>query len=461
MSLVYVGTNGLFTHLGKLVKHYHQFKVDATAAAGLDADRLDILDTFLAADQDVAIDGLVGAFERWKDEYVKRREELAGFAQARMRDRITVLQEIGAASTDQSEILHKLIKQMKKDGETVEASQVSISPVLAWNDNQGGGTILTTNVLDGSVSPGVINGLTMPSHPDYNGHETELTCPSETFLFRVTADSYHDQLEEGSEEITWEGDVPDDLHGIDTEGSGFVVTFQPIHAVTSQYLRNADFEEGFVNGVPTGWDLVAGVGEVNVSAAAVDQAFHGDQALLLAGNGSASSIELKQDVDPTSVIATRRYCVTAQLKKENAVTGTLTIKFAGTGYAELSVEKIVVPVASLTTDYQLHHFFLNMPAIIPDDFRLIIRWDGGTPDAGEKVYVDDLAIGPVQYGGGIGVVAVRNTGPFVRDDTYNVSVSNVEGVFQGFFRRVFGVQLPSAVGLSGSLQATIPDSLTE
>jgi hypothetical protein len=38
--LVYDGTNGVFTHIGKLIKHYNQFRTDAThATTGLDKDR--------------------------------------------------------------------------------------------------------------------------------------------------------------------------------------------------------------------------------------------------------------------------------------------------------------------------------------------------------------------------------------------------------------------------------------
>jgi hypothetical protein len=267
MTLTYIGTSGLFTHLGKLVKHYNQFKTDATdAATGLDADRLDILDTFQAADQDLPIDGLVSAFERWKAEYVGRREELAGFALARLRDPASVLKEIGASSTDQNEILFKLVNQMIEDGQTVEASEVSIGSVSVGGSNKGGGTILTTDVLDGVTSPGSVNGASMPAHPAYDGWQTELAAPSETFHFRVSADSFQDDVDEGSEEIAWEGQVPDEQHGIGTEGSGFVGTIQPVHAVTDEYLSNADFEN-FTGDAPDDWDVEADGGQRHIDQA--------------------------------------------------------------------------------------------------------------------------------------------------------------------------------------------------
>ena len=128
MPLTYTGTDGLFTHLGKLVKHYNLFQTDAT---NLDADRDEILDAFQASDLDVTIDGLVGAYQRWKAEYAARRGELAAFALARLQDKDSVLDEIKAATTDQDEILRKLIETMDEDNATVKRSTVSIASTAA------------------------------------------------------------------------------------------------------------------------------------------------------------------------------------------------------------------------------------------------------------------------------------------------------------------------------------------
>jgi hypothetical protein len=443
MSLTYTGTNGLFTHLGKLVKHYNQFQDDAIdGSTGLNADRKEILDAFQASDQDLAIDGLVQAYERWKSEYVARRALLAAFALARLEDRTTVLDEIGAATTDPGEILAKLLETMNEDAATIESSVVSVGSVSADGDNAGGGVILSTNVLDGATSPGAINGVVFPSQVKYDGLTTELCAPSQRFVLRVAADSFHDDLDEGSEEIAWEGMLPDDPHGISEDGTGVVATIQPIHADTPNHVSNADFES-FTSNVPDDWTLVSGVAGTNVLAATSAQAAHGSDALLFQGNASATAIEIKQAIPKSNVIARKRYCVTVKLKKNSASTGTVTIQFEGTGYTAGGSEKISVNASSLATSYALHHFFVTMPAVIPTDFRLVIRWNGGTPGSSEKVYIDDLGVGPVYYGGGVGVVAVRNSGAFARDDRFEFTVTNTEGVFQTFFRRAFGVQLPS------------------
>jgi len=440
MALVYTGTDGLFTHLGKLVKFYNQFKSDAVALA---SDRDEILDAFQASDMDVSIDGLVSAFERWKAEYTSRRGELAAFALQRLRDKDSILDEIGAASIEQEEIMRKLLEAMDDDSATVKSSSVTIGSVSIDSDNAGGGKILTTNVLDGATSPGAINGVFFPSQFKYNGVTTELCAPSQKFTFRVVADSFQDQVPEGSEEIAWDGTLADEPQGVGEGGSGAIATIQPVHATTAERLDNADFES-FTSNVPDDWTLVAGVAGTNVLAAGSSHVAHGADALLFKGDASASSIELKQLMVATSLVGRKRYCLTVKLKRDSATTGTFTIQFEGTGYTAGSTEKVSVAASSLGTSYQLHHFFVTMPALIPADFRLVIRWTGGTPGSSEKIYVDDVGLGPVYYGGGVGVVAVRDSNPFVREYRFSLSVTNTEGVFQAFFRRVFGVQLPSS-----------------
>ena len=73
----------------------------------------------------------------------------------------------------------------------------------------------------------------------------------------------------------------------------------------------------------------------------------------------------------------------------------------------------------------------------------------------QTLYIDDIGITPVTYGGGIGVAAVRGTIPFAIGDRFSFDVTHTDAVFQRAFRQVFGMQLPS-----GS-SPTIPDSLAE
>lgn len=112
MSVDYSGTsNGLFTHLGKLIKHFDLVQLEATDESyGLDADRKEMLDVLQAGtvgNPDLASSGLASVVELWKQNDINRRATLAGYIVARLRDRVTVRDEIGASSQDQAELLRQ------------------------------------------------------------------------------------------------------------------------------------------------------------------------------------------------------------------------------------------------------------------------------------------------------------------------------------------------------------------
>lgn len=445
MPLSYDGTNGLFTHLGKLVQHYNAMESHANDVTdGLDAVREDLLDTFQAANQDLAIDGLVTAIERWKDEYVGRRSELVEYFVRRLQDQATVLDELSVNSADVSEILQQLIVEMRKDNQTVKQSSVVVSSATAAVANQGGGVLLVTDKLDGATSPGAINGFPMAPQLDYKNRKTEL-AGNESFVFRVVADSFQDGLPNEGADIEWQGQPIAENHSLGNGGSGFVSIVQPIHVGTSSYLSNADFED-FTSDAPNNWDIVQGQAGIDFSST-TDSAT-GNSALSIQGQGS--NAELAQALSLPEIIANRAYAVTVKLKRGSSATGNLDIRLVGSGYASSGSEMISVLASGLTQSYVLHSFFVIMPSIIPDDLKLEIAWNNTTSG---QIFIDDIGFGPVNYGGGFGVVAVRDSGPFVRGDQYDINATNSEGTFQKFFQQSFGVQLPS----SGT--PTIGDSL--
>jgi hypothetical protein len=452
MALIYTGTTGLFTQLGKLVKQYEQFKEDANdASSGLDADRDEILDAFQADDKDVLIDGLVSEYERWKEEYVDRRQSLYEYVVARLLDQRTVLDELGLSQQSVEEVLSALIADMEDNSQSVKASTVSIGSVTSSAGNAGGGVILVTDELDGATSPGSVNGVPMSAQRLYAGKTTELTAPAESFRLQVVSDAFEDGAGEGFEEIEWQGMSTDQQHGIKEDGTGHVGTIQPLHAVSESYLTNTDMED-FTSDVPDHWTVVSGTAGTHINQA-TGSFKHGSSSLKFNGDGSLSAIEIQQAI-ASAVNSNRKYCLSAQLRGVNTVTGTVTVSLEGTGYTPGASEKISVSASSLGA-FELKHCFVTLPAVVPSDLKVVLRWDGGTPGSSEAVYIDDIGFGPVNYGGGVGLVAIRDSGPFVKGDKFQFSVTNTEGVFQSFFRRAFGVQLPSAPS------PTIADSLAQ
>lgn len=455
MALDYTGSSlGLFRHLGKLIKHFNQFRTDAMdGTTGLEADRDQITDAFDAGDLEGVIDGLAGAYSRWKVEYVDRRATLARYMLARLQDRITVLDEIGATSADASEILERLIDQMIADSQTVLASSVTLGSVSAGGGNVGNGTVLTTKVLDGYSSPGGRAGLFYQAHPAYKGLNSQLAVASETMSVQCVEDDY---ANEGVVTFEWRGKLADQngQYGIDTDGSGTIGNVTEIHETTADIVTNPDFEDFTTPNIPDGWTIDSGTAGTHVfSNATASHIAHGSKSLRFVGDGAQASIKVSQAISSSVVNTNRRYALTAQVKADASIgAGTLTIQFEGTGYTPGASEKISIAPGSLPTSMTLQTCLLTMPASIPSDFKLVVKWDG-TPTNAKNLYIDDLGLAPVSYGGGVGVVIVRGTTLFAKRDKFTFTVANSEGVFQKAFRQIFGVQLPS------DASPTIADSL--
>lgn len=437
-----LGYDELFEDLGVLVKHYNAFAGDAQ---GLAADVDEILAEFADTHQEAAVDGLRPDAENdWLASYVSRRSTLAGIAAARLTDRDTVLLEIGATSSGLSEVLAKFIEQMDADSESINASASTVGSVSAHGDNLGNGTILVTPLLDRVTSPGSRAGVTFPAHHMYGDLTSELVI-AETMTLRCASDSFVDRVAEGAESFLWEGELADAQHGVASqEGSGSIGSVTSIHGNTASYLANADFESFAVADTPDNWEIVTGTAGTHINESSGSNAYHGSKGLNFTGDGALATIEVSQAIPAASVTAGKRYCVTARVKADATIAaGTLTIILKGTGYTAATAEKIEVAHGSLPTSWTLYHFFVLMPLELPSDLELSIAW-GSTPTDTKNLYIDDIGFGEVTYGAGLGVVAVRGSDPFVRNDRYSFTIGSVtEGVFQKFFRQVFGVQLPS------------------
>lgn len=458
MALDYDGSpNGLFIQLGKIAKAFFAQKTDAT---DLDSDLSSILTVFNAMNSGepaLMIETFATSVDGWKTQHTTRRATLNALALTRLQDRVTVLDQIGAITTEKAEILRKLIDKMTVDGESVDGSVVTVGSTTPAGTNTGTGTVLTTKVLDGVTSPGAGWAGTYPAHLRYNGVNSQLAVPSETITIECSADSFADGLTEGDETFTIEGRIAGDANGWEPEGSASVGSASPTAGANSTILTNGDFET-FTDDVPDGWTLVAGTAGTHLveESAALD-VYHGGKCLRFDGDGTQASIEIKLPIANAIVTANKRYLVSCWIKGTATIAaGAVLISFEGTGYTAGS-DKIAIAAGDIPTSYALYHFFVTMPETIPSDFRVVVRWSG-TPTAAKKLWIDDLACAPVTYGAGVGMAIVRGSVPFVRGDRFTFTLANDEaGTFQKYFRQAFGVQLPSDV--AGA--ETIADTLAE
>lgn len=132
-----------------------------------------------------------------------------------------------------------------------------------------------------------------------------------------------------------------------------------------------------------------------------------------------------------------------QLTSTSSLTGGAPVITHATTTPGVEGSKLVLPTAAVPTGWFIGYFMFNAPDTIPSDFALALSWSG-TPANGESLYIDSFAFGPMNYFNGYAVSVIAGQTPLVTGDEYTVAVANDQaGKFQEFFRKYYGVQLPS------------------
>lgn len=451
MALDYTNaTTGIFTHLGKIVKRINNYEVypDTT----FPADYTAIADILQGASQDAVAEGLVASYDGFKNSVDGWRNTLLGYCSKRLRDPATVIQQLKLYTDDLATVLAKLITQMGIDAATINRSTVTLGSVTAAAGNQGNGTVLVSKILDGFSKP----TKQTPAHAAYNGVDSELTVPLETMTLICVADSENDGRTEGQESFAWSGETENNHFSYKTEGSGVGPTISTVQAAT--LLSNLDFETFTATNTPSNWTIDNGTAGTHIFAeSGASNLYHGSKSIKFLGTGAQATIGISQAFSISQLRPLRRYLCTVRYKAASVpAAGTIVIQPTGTGFTAGSSEKISIAAASMATSWTLASFYINLPAIIPSDFKLTVTITG-TLSSGVAVYFDHMSFAPVEWHGGVGAGVVAGSTRFMRGDKFTFTVdNNGAGVFQEFFRRGYGLQLPSSAtpSIADSLVAT-------
>lgn len=432
----------LFTRGGKLIKYINSRLARATT--DLPAELKAIADLYETADLTGQIEGLYSEYDSMRDTVTEERETLAGYWDAILEDRPTVVDQLLLSSDSIDDILPALWRDMVANSQTIARSTVTLGSVTAASGNRGNGTVLLSKLLDGTNAP--VRGGN--SHLDWAGVDSELANPSETFTLTCVSDSVANGDDEGSERFTWDGQVATDAFGYLGEFSGSGPSMTTNGA--GGRLLNGEMEDwNAANTIPNNWTLAAGVAGTNTGRESGGANIHrGTYSMRFIGNASAAAITLTQAM-ASRMRPRRLYCVTMRIRASAASgTGNFTAQFLGTGYTASSTERILInagsmPTAAFTAAGSLFSFWIVTPAIIPSDWRLSLS-NAGTPGVG-SVWVDSVAVSEAVYHGGHAMVIAPGSSKWIVGDrlTYTVS-NNGAGVFQEFFRRFYQFQLPSS-----------------
>lgn len=381
-------------------------------------------------------EGLAATYHGFQQNVASWRQTLAGYAARRLLDRDTVLNELALpAGTGLAAVLEALNRQLRVDSKTVNACATAVGSVSAAAGNAGNGSAWPTLVLDGYSPP----GSNMAASTLYQGSTSELVVGETHSLVCVTDQGNGAQA--GGEYFQWSGAPFLGTWHWGAEGSGLGPLVQVANADST--IRGKDFET-FSSNVPDGFTLTTGTAGTHC-AQDVATPFRGSGALKLTGTGTASVL-LEQSVSPSLVNARRRYhfgCAVKKFSGTPASSEKLRVKFSGTGYSPASAETLEIDGDDWPASWTLYNAHLNVPSVVPSDLKLRIELVNVA--SGSAVLVDSFTFCPVTYFGGLGVAVVAGAANWVRGDRLTFATTNdAAGNYQSFFRRAFGVQLPSA-----------------
>lgn len=449
----------LFGEIGKLVKTVNETRKPAVSAGGgvpdLPTLKDDVRSTFNTNsdfDQLAAIDA-VRFYDGLRDSAIDLARSVADLVTIRLMDRDTVIEQLSGLMTTPSiqDVLRELIRDMKQTPQNVKKSTVTLGSVSSEGTPKGNGTIKLFKTLDGVTPPdtGMIPVL------EYFDVDSELAFASEKFTATCIRDSTTDGLPEGEEEFLWEG-RPQAVSGGPfswrDHGTG---TRRIIRTATQEIvLTNQGFEFWDGANTPTSWTIVNGAAGTNViEESAASNVQLGDKSLKLVSTGA--TITLRQPFNRVALSALKRYFNAVWYKEAgtNAVAaGTLEIKAVSPSGETVSTDSILRSVTNTATTFTLLNSDIEYDSNeIPSDIELQIQWTGST--SGDIIWLDGLMFYPLNWARH-GMAIVPASSAFMRGDRLVYTVTNdLAGVFQTFFMRQFGVQLPS------SATPTIADTL--
>jgi len=423
--LDYTGAAGVFKHLGAIIARVNSYQSFGNTT--LPAD----LQLLLAAFGTTWLpeEGVAAYYEGLRDSVSGFRQSLAGFADRRLLDLETVTRPLGLQpGAGIEETLLALRKAMRDDAQTVRSCLCDASAVSYNAANRGDGRVYLTQTLDGFNAP-VNGGIADWS---YDGKASELMVPGETMTLECVADSVMDGLAEGGEAWRWSG-APD--HGpldVRTEGSG-----EGPGILTANQGYNL-----LQNGALDSWsDVSHASGWTNASGS--PQRLNGIVISEPYAAGFGAPCVMRQAVPTGTLQGRRRYWLGFSAYSTAAQPGArVELSLQGTGFAPGAQASID---GSTLTGAVFHHAgaFVTVPSPAPADMVVELRIVN--PSAG--IWVDELALTPAVYHGGIGVAVQRGQTVWQRGDRATWTVSNgQQGLFQDFFRRWFRAQLPSVAG---------------
>jgi len=447
MALV---VDDFFAVIGKYVKTVNVFDGLLTTVATGQTD----IETILESNNLTRLfANIPNLFTGFQTHIVNWMSSTNGLVASVITDRDFVREQIPVQGEDLNSILLALIEYMNDQGtpDTVDRSAVTAGAItnnLGITDGEGDFVI---NMLLDGVTPPIPGGI---ASKEYKGELSELAVTSEIAYCQCIS-----KPADGSE--VWK------LFGTASRTSGYEIqgespgdgpSFNTANSSAGGLsVANGNMETFTTTDVPDNWTMAGGVAgtayEENNTAVHV---FRGSSSLRVNSTG----VTLKQQI--FGVQHDKLYMFSLQAGRLFTDPGTLDVTLTvensagSTVYYNNGGQTIASPATGDEFFPVYLHWYLDSQHDNQDVYiKILIDNYQSSPT---QIYLDDILVSVPVYYNGINFSMLRGaTVEFEVGDRFQSTITNDDaGTFQTYFRKVFGVQLPSTAGTPTQL-----DSLAE
>lgn len=437
-----INYTNLFTLIGKAVKGANYYastfatmKSNGQALTQVIADQnLDYLGDGVAS----AVSSHISSLSSGASYYQNKVSEI-------LLDPTLVCDNLAITNRSLSVVLPALWTDMWDNSQFILESEISIgTPSLSGSGN---GDLITSFALDDISAPVTSPIASQMLYQTGSGQsliQSELGIVDTVYCRCTSSDS------EGDEQFTLFGNnsVPPFSELSESLGGSASI----VVGDSANLLTNADFEtysSGF-----TGWTITDGGGTTTQETSAM---YRGASAVRIATLANSDDVIFEQTLS-AALTRGKGYFLGIRFKSvaaesSNNVAGTVQLLDGATVIAGATVSNI-----SITgTSWQIAKGLVVVPYTTDTDNTLTVKITlSPTADGVDALIFDDAFLIPATYFNGAAFAVLNGSTRFRVGDLFSCAITRSSpGVFQEFFRKTFGVQLPSII----SGDETIADSL--
>ncbi len=444
----------LFTVIGKYIKTLNTLFGKLTEITTGLSDIEGVLEANtlnrLTVDLHLTFERMKRDVEGWTNDIIGELREVVITDRAFVRDKL-VLQ-----NTDFNSIMQEVINEMNSQAKDVLLSTMTgLTTQTSLIEGKDTVILLTDPKLDAISSP-VDNAL---SSLEYINENSQFFMPADLFLECATAPS------DGEETLRWIAKDPDtNSYKDQAESPGVSSTF-PLAQSENKLETNVDFEE-FVNDKPVGWNID---GTASTDFIKYNVSFRENHSLVIkgkattiiqpiegleAGKGYFVSLRVSDDVLPIDNLGIKGAGNT------DTITFLLTFINKNGSKSIITHSPLAVNAFGIVRWYSPSLFFVVPKSAKPEGAILSITITPFSTPSGDWIMVDEAVVSQARYFNGFAYSVTRGElkdrleigDRNLSNDPFTLTNDNA-GVFQTFFRKAYGYQLPTAAS------PTIADSL--